>query len=265
MQPMQPKSIELDGQPIGNGRFPAICMPLIGRTRETLRSEVAAVAAKKPDIIEWRVDFFEGIANTAEVIAVASEIKQAAGDIPLLFTRRSVREGGEKIALSEQQVIELYRAVCAGGHAAIVDYEMGNEPDHVRAVRELSRAGGVKLILSFHDFSKTPAVEFLNERFAQAERLGADIAKVAVMPRAMDDILVLLAATLQSSRKLGIPVVSMAMGGQGALTRVGGWAFGSAMTFAAGENRSAPGQMPIEDVQAALAVLRRALGESSRP
>jgi 3-dehydroquinate dehydratase I len=261
MQPVQPKGIQLGGKPIGGGRFPAICMPLVGRTRETLRSEAAAVAAKKPDIIEWRVDFFEGIADTAEVIEAASEIRQAAAGLPLLFTRRSVREGGEKIALAERQVIELYRAVCTGGQADIVDFEMGNEPDHVREVRELSRASGVQLILSFHDFSKTPPVDFLNERFAQAERLGADIAKVAVMPRAMDDILVLLMATLQSSRALDIPVVSMAMGGHGALTRVGGWAFGSAMTFAAGESRSAPGQMPIEDVQAALAVLQRALGE----
>ena len=262
MQPMQPKAIELDGKPIGNGRFPAICMPVVGRSRDKLLPEVAAVAANKPDIIEWRADFFDGLADTAEVIAVAAQVRRAAAGIPLLFTRRSVREGGERIALSEQQVIELYRAVCAGGHADIVDFEMGNEPDHVREVRELSRAHGVKLVLSFHDFSKTPSVEFLNERFAEAERLGADIAKVAVMPREMDDILVLLAATLQSSRKLGIPVVSMAMGGHGALTRVCGWAFGSAMTFAAGENRSAPGQMPIEDVRAALAVLRRAVGES---
>lgn len=261
MQPMQPKAIELDGKPVGSGRFPAICVPLVGRTRERLLSEAAAVAARKPDILEWRVDFFEGIADTDEVIALAAQIRRAAHGIPLLFTRRSVREGGERISLSEQQVIGLYRAVCAGGHADIVDFEMGSDPAHVREVRELSQACGVKLILSFHDFSKTPALDVLNQRFTEAERLGADIAKVAVMPRAMDDILTLLTATLQSSRQLGIPVVSMSMGGHGALTRLCGWAFGSAMTFAMGESSSAPGQMPIEDVEAGLAVLRKALGE----
>lgn len=90
--------------------------------------------------------------------------------------------------------------------------------------------------------------------------VGADIAKVAVMPRDMGDVLTLLTATLQSSRKLGIPVVSMSMGGQGTLTRLCGWAFGSAMTFAVGENSSAPGQLPVEDVEAGLAILRKALG-----
>ena len=93
------------------------------------------------------------------------------------------------------------------------------------------------------------------------QALGADIAKVAVMPRAMDDVLTLLQATLQASRTLEIPVVSMAMGGLGTLTRVCGWAFGSAMTFAVGDGISAPGQMPIEDVEAALAVLRRGMGK----
>lgn len=261
MQPPAPKRIELDGKAVGSGRFPAICAPLVARSRDGLLAEAAVVAARKPDIIEWRVDFFEGIGDTAQVLAVAAHIRHASGGIPLLFTRRSMREGGERIALSEQQVINLYRAVCAAGNVDIVDYEMGNDPAHVREVRELAQANRVKLILSFHDFSGTPALEFLNERFGEAERRGADIAKVAVMPRSMDDILTLLAATLQSSRKLGIPVVSMAMGAQGALTRLCGWAFGSAMTFAVGEQSSAPGQMPIAEVEAGLAIMRKAIGE----
>lgn len=261
MQAMRPKPIELDGKPLAGGRLPAICAPLVGRTRESLLLEAAAVAARKPDLLEWRVDFFDGIADTAQVVALAAQIKRAASGIPLLFTRRSMREGGEAIALSEQQVVGLYRAVCAAGQVDIVDFELGNEPAHVREVRELSRAHGVKLIASFHDFNATPALDVLNQRFADAERLGADVAKVAVMPRAMDDVLTLLAATLQSSRKLGIPVVSMSMGGYGALTRLCGWAFGSAMTFAVGDKSSAPGQMPIADVEAGIAILRKALGE----
>ena len=65
---------------------------------------------------------------------------------------------------------------------------------------------------------------------------------------------------LQASRTLAIPVVSMAMGGLGAVSRVCGASFGSALTFAVGQSASAPGQMPIEDLSAALAVLRKAGG-----
>jgi 3-dehydroquinate dehydratase I len=76
----------------------------------------------------------------------------------------------------------------------------------------------------------------------------------------MEDVLTLLTATLQASRQLEIPVVSMAMGPLGAITRLCGWAFGSAMTFGVGESSSAPGQMPIEDLVAGLAIARKALG-----
>ena len=257
---MPVKAIHLHGKPLGSGRFPVICAPLVGRTGEQLLAEAAAIAAKKPDLLEWRVDFFEGIADTAAVVQLAARIKQAAGGMPLLFTRRSSREGGEKIDLAEEQVIDLYRAVCEGGQVDFVDFEMGNDPGHVRRVRELSRAGGVQLVLSFHDFLQTPGVDFLNQRYAQAQSLGADIAKVAVMPRNMDDVLTLLAATLQSSRTLDIPVIGMSMGGPGAITRLCGWAFGSALTFAVGGSASAPGQLPIEDLEAGLAVLRKACG-----
>jgi 3-dehydroquinate dehydratase-1 len=139
---------------------------------------------------------------------------------------------------------------------------MGNDPDQVRRLREVSRANATQLILSFHDFQRTPTIEELNQRFAQAEQLEADVAKVAVMPRDMQDVLVLLGATLQSSQKLRIPLVSMSMAGPGAVTRLCGGAFGSALSFAIGQSASAPGQMPIEDLATALAIVRKALGPS---
>ena len=260
---MQPKAITHNGKPLGGARFPAICAPLVGRTREALLAEAAAVAAKKPDLIEWRVDFHDGVADARAVAELAGRIKQAAKGIPILFTCRWGREGGEKIALSQAEVVALYGAVCESGHVDFIDFEMGNEPDQVQQVREISRAHATQLILSFHDFQRTPGVEALSQRFAQAEQLGADIAKVAVMPRDMQDVLALLDATLQSSRKLRIPLVSMAMGGLGAVTRLCGGAFGSAMSFAIGQSASAPGQMPIEDLAAGLAILRKSLGPST--
>jgi 3-dehydroquinate dehydratase-1 len=80
------------------------------------------------------------------------------------------------------------------------------------------------------------------------------------MPQSMEDVHRLLGATLHASRSLPIPVISMAMGGLGAVTRVCGGAFGSALSFAVGSAASAPGQIPIEDVRAAVRVLQQAAG-----
>ncbi len=253
------KPIELHGQAVAGGKFPLICTPLVGRTRELILGEVDVVLAKKPDVLEWRVDFFDGIANAADVVSVAGAIKTLTGGVPLLFTRRSIHEGGEKIALSEEQVIALYQAVCASGQIDLIDFEMGNDPVHIAQVREAARANDIKLILSFHNFSFTPSLEILSQRFLQADELGADIAKVAVMPRNLEDVLTLLSATLAASQKLRIPLISMSMGPYGSLTRLFGWTFGSALTFAVGASSSAPGQVPIEDLNTVLTIVQKSI------
>lgn len=257
-----PLPIELATGPLAHGRLPAICAPLVAGTVDALVEETAAIADKEPDLLEWRVDFFEGIADTDQVLEAAWRIRQAAPGIPLLFTRRSRREGGQPIDLAEEAVLDLYHAVCKSGLVALVDYEMGNEPEHVNRVRNLSRRCGVKLVLSYHNFQQTPPEDELVAKIRMARQLDADVAKVAVMPGSLDDVLTVLRATLVASREVRIPVISMAMGGYGALTRLCGGVFGSALTFAVGASSSAPGQVPIEDVRAALALLRKAMGEA---
>ena len=253
------KPILVNGKPLGDGRLPAICTPLVGRTREQVLAEVALVVTKQPDLLEWRVDFFQSIGNVAAVVALAGEIRGAAGGIPVLFTRRSTKEGGEPIPLNEEQVVALIEAVCASRTVELVDFEMNNDPAHIAQVRAAAQAHGVGLVLSFHNFQSTPSQEVLSQRFAQAQQLGADVAKIAVMPQRLEDVLSVLGATLESSQTLNIPVDSMAMGGYGALTRLFGWAFGSAMGFAVGVTASAPGQVPIEDMNTVLGILQKSM------
>ena len=254
------KPITVNGQPIAGGKFPLICTPLVGRTLEKIMAELAVVLPKQPDVLEWRVDFFEPIGNVASVIAAAVAIKNAAGNIPLLFTRRSTMEGGEKIALNEGQVLAMYEAVCASKTIDLIDYEMANEAANIVRVSDAAKASGIKLVLSFHNFSYTPGLETLTAKFLRADQLGADVAKVAVMPRDLDDVLTLLTATRAASQKLHIPLIAMAMGPLGAVTRLVGGVFGSALTFAVGAAASAPGQVPIEDLNTVLAVLQKARG-----
>ena len=254
-----PKPIELKGQPIAGGKFPLICTPLVGRTFETLIAELDLVLPKQPDVLEWRVDFFEQIGDSSVVVAAAQAIKNKAGDTPLLFTRRSTLEGGEKIPLNEGQVLSLYEAVCSSKSIDLIDYEMANEPANIARVCNTAKANNIKLVLSFHNFSYTPSLEALVGKFLTADQLGADVAKVAVMPRDLDDVLTLLAATREASKKLRIPLISMSMGPLGALTRVIGGVFGSSLSFAVGAAASAPGQVPIEDLNAALAILQKSM------
>lgn len=251
------KPIELKGHAIADGKSPLICTPLVGRTLDRLLSELDVLLPKKPDVLEWRVDFFDAIGDTTAVIAAALAIKSRAGNIPLLFTRRSTIEGGEKIVLNEGQVLSLYEAMCENRAIDLIDYEMANEAPNIVRVRNAAKSQDIKLVLSFHNFSFTPGLETLTQKFLSAEQLGADVAKVAVMPRDLDDVLTLLTATREANKKMRIPIISMSMGPLGAVTRMVGGVFGSSLSFAVGAAASAPGQVPIEDLNAVLAILQR--------
>jgi 3-dehydroquinate dehydratase I len=259
---MHAKPITLRGKPIAAGTVPLICTPIVGRTAEAVRNEVAAIVPKRPDVLEWRVDHFQEIARTSTVIEVARSIKAAAGEIPLLFTRRSDREGGEKLSVSEPQIVELYQEVCAARCVDLIDYELANSPDDVRRLRGISREYEIAMIMSYHNFQLTPPAPELRAKFRDAERQGADVAKVAVMPKGLEDVLALLQATLEGSRETAIPLITMSMGGYGSLSRMFGSVFGSSLTFAVGQNASAPGQVAIEELRAVLATVRRAVGGS---
>jgi 3-dehydroquinate dehydratase-1 len=261
-QEMNPgKSIDIRGRKLG-GETPLICSPLVARARERLLAEAATVAAKSPDVIEWRVDYFGAINDTAAVLDTGKALRAAIGDTPLIFTRRSSKEGGEPIALDDEGVVRLYDAIGASGLVDFLDFEMGNAPEHVKRVVTSARAHKTRVILSYHNFGYTPGLEFLVQRFLEAERLGGDVAKVAVMPRDRNDVLTLLSATSQAEAKGRIPLISMAMGPLGAVTRMVGGLFGSSLSFAVGEGSSAPGQMPISDLKEVYAIIARSRGGS---
>ena len=251
--------LEIRGRLLGGGRPPLICTPLVGRTAEAVQDELTRILPKSPDLLEWRVDFFDAIHDTDQVLATARTIRRRVGDTPVLFTRRSIREGGETIPLDEPAVVALYRAVCADASVDLIDFEMNNDPAYIEAVREASRQQGIHLILSYHNFQTTPSLDELAGRFEQAERLGADIGKVAVMPNGPGDVLTLLGATLQGLEQRAIPLISMSMGGYGSLSRLFGWVFGSSVSFAVGDRSSAPGQIPVSEVRTVIDIVRNAI------
>jgi 3-dehydroquinate dehydratase-1 len=242
---------------VGGGAFPLICTPLVGRTRDDVLAEVDAVLPKQPDVLEWRVDFFTALGDTAHVIETARAVRNRAGPVPVMFTRRSSLEGGEKIALAEPQVVQLYVDVCASRLVDLIDYETVNAAADFRRLRTASREHGIALIGSYHNFQTTPDADALATRFALAHELEADIAKVAVMPQGPPDVLTLLNATYAASQSLPIPLISMSMGPYGSLSRMVGFVYGSALTWAVGKSSSAPGQVPIEDLRSVLATIRK--------
>ena len=255
----QTNLIEVHGKPLGDGALPVIITPLVGKTLAAILDEVAAIVPKQPDLLEWRIDFFESIGDIPAVVDTALAIRRAAGGIPVLLTRRNETEGGQPLKINESAVVAMYTAACNARCVELIDYELSNAPTDLKALREVSKANGIGMIMSYHNFQMTPDGVTLDSKFAAAKAFDADVGKVAVMPTNERDVLELLAATSRARETLDIPLISMSMGGVGSLSRIMGWVYGSAATFAVGKSSSAPGQIAIEDLRTALAIVRQAV------
>ncbi|EZH65695.1 3-dehydroquinate dehydratase [Bacillaceae bacterium JMAK1] len=255
------KQVKLSIPQQSEQKRPLICTPLTGSDRNSLMTQLEVIVKKNPDMIEWRVDFFEKLDDLQAVKSVAEEIRNRSAHIPILFTRRSTREGGEEITISEKQVFNMYEAMMISKTVDLIDVELSADQADIDRVKRLAEDHHVQLLMSYHNFSETPSVEEIYNKLKETEDQGADIGKIAVMPQSIEDVLSLMQATTKASKHLSIPIVTMSMGRLGALSRMMGGACGSAMTFAVGSASSAPGQMPIEQLNAVLQVIEDVMGE----
>lgn len=234
-----------------------ICTPIVGHSIEEVKEELRTIVPKEPDLLEWRADHFRNLSDTTQVLALLETIGDVKKDIPLLFTIRDQEEGGEPLDIDEEHKIELIERVAANSHVALIDFEIRQPEENLQRVKEAAATNNKALILSYHDFDTTPSAEEMNSILKEAETKGADYAKLSVTPESKQDVLRLLSVTEEAERNLGIPVITMAMGGMGTVTRMFGWYFGSLITYAVGGHPSAPGQIPIEDLEKTITHLRK--------
>ncbi len=238
--------------PVAGGRLPAVCVPLLAAAAAELEDEAREAVVAGADLVEWRVDAFGDPGDVRAVLDAAGRLRAALGGVPLLVTLRSPGEGGRDTGLAAEAALALQRALAGSGLADFIDVELSAGAEAVALVRNACTASGTRLIVSSHDFAGTPPSDVLRSRLQRAAALGADVAKLAVMPASARDVLALLEATEAVARELPIPVVTMAMGPLGLVTRVFGASFGSSLTFAAGRMPSAPGQVPARQLRAML-------------
>ena len=250
--------VEVRGVKIGEG-VPKICVPIVGKTKEEILAAAKSFADVKMDVVEWRVDWFDGVFDFAQVEDVLKDLREALGNIPLLMTFRTSKEGGEK-AIEPTAYAELNIKAAQTGYVDLVDVEIFTGDDIVKKIIDGAHAAGVKVVASNHDFFKTPAKADIIYRLRKMQDMNADIPKIAVMPQNKKDVLTLLAATEEMTTNYADrPIITMSMAGTGVISRLCGEVFGSSMTFGAAKKASAPGQMGVNDLSTVLDLLHKAM------
>jgi len=204
-----------------------ICVPIFEKTYKTVIQAAKNSFEAGADLVEFRIDAMDH-PNPDDVLNIIKDINQ-----PLIATNRKIDEGGF-FQGSESERTEIL--LTAAKHADIIDIELETDIDHMNKVIKASKS----TIISYHDFKKTPPLDFLLDIVSRERQLG-DIAKFAVMPKNLSDTIVVLNVLSKVEKTVGI-----AMGDMGRYTRVVAPLFGSPITFASLDNISAPGQLDIQ-------------------
>jgi 3-dehydroquinate dehydratase-1 len=252
------KVVKVKDVVIGEG-LPKICVPMVGETLSDLLEEATYLKGIDADVVEWRVDFFEYVTDLEKVKQALKEITEVLSNKPIIFTFRSKREGGQK-EVSSEFYVELNKTAAETKLVDIIDVELFNEEKDVKTLIEAAHLNDVAVIISNHDFDKTPVKEEIIARLRKADELGGDIPKIAVMPTCTEDVITLLDATrIVKEQYANGPIITMSMAGKGVISRLSGELFGSALTFGAAKKISAPGQISVVDLRNIIEVLHKNL------
>ena len=249
------KTFTLKCGTFGMGRT-KICAPIVAVKQADIWMKAEEIAGTSVDIVEWRADFYEDVFDREKVLETLLGLKERLQEKDLLFTFRTKGEGGN-LAIDKDAYYELNQTAAASGCVAFVDLEMFfGENRTTEEIQKIHMAGS-RVITSNHDFFKTPSVDEMTARLKKMEAAGADVAKLAVMPKSRQDVLMLLEASVAADEAVSIPLITMSMGELGVVSRVAGDLTGSAMTFAAVGAASAPGQIPAQQMAAILNALNK--------
>ena len=225
------------------------CIPLISANRDELLSDVEVGVANGCDFLEWRRDhFMPGELLTAtEEQDLLNEIKSRMADQGLIYTYRSHLEGGVCETSDEIRAAAVIAAI-KSNRVDYVDMELNSEPAFLKRIISVLEVSDCQWLVSYHNFAKTPITEEINAVFRAMEAVGGDVLKLAVMPQSMDDVRHLIQATLTYNEKSRKPMIAIAMGSLGAITRIAPDLCGGSLTFAAGAGKTAPGQLSLEEI-----------------
>ena len=197
------------------------------------------------DIVEWRADFL----SADEILEMAPKFFEKFKESKILFTLRTVREGGN-IQVSEKKYLQILQEILTY-NPAYIDVEFFTHGPSFAALKDFRD----KMVLSYHNFDEVPSD--LTNRLIKMHEEGTAFVKVAVMPERECDVLDLLQITRDMTLEYGDHFISMAMGDLGRLSRISGYLTGSCWTFSSLENSSAPGQISLKETEYILDILEK--------
>ncbi|SEB55885.1 3-dehydroquinate dehydratase [Terriglobus roseus] len=198
---------------------------------------LAADTVRTNPFVEFRLD---SVADPAAMLPALRQFLFGNRRATVVATCRRTAFGGDFEGTAEEQIAILREAALAG--CSLVDMEVETAEELGDASLQAMRGAGAAVILSWHDFTSTPALEPVLDRMRP---FAPDMYKIVPTAQTLHDALTLI--DLLEKHGGNGDLVAMSMGFKGVLTRVLGPRFGSVFTFASadGHGGTAPGQVSL--------------------
>ncbi|EPL4223239.1 type I 3-dehydroquinate dehydratase [Acinetobacter baumannii] len=220
-------------------------VPITAKTKEQALAQAQVIAnTADADLAEFRIDLLSFASDTKQVIALGHELKKILGNKPMIATIRTKNEGGQ-LEISDADYGKTYQAYLKNPFMDWLDVEMFRDQKVVSEIVQKAHQKKVLVVMSNHDFQKTPNQDEIEKRLLKQDQMGADVLKIAVMPKSKQDVFTLMNATLKVSQQTTKPLLTMSMGQLGTISRVATANMGGSYSFGMIGQASAPGQIDV--------------------
>ncbi len=233
-------------------------VPITAKTKEQALAQAQVIAnTADADLAEFRIDLLSFASDTKQVIALGHELKKILGNKPMIATIRTKNEGGQ-LEISDADYGKSYQAYLKNPFMDWLDVEMFRDQKVVSEIVQKAHQKKVLVVMSNHDFQKTPSQDEIEKRLLKQDQMGADILKIAVMPKSKQDVFTLMNATLKVSQQTTKPLLTMSMGQLGTISRVATANMGGSYSFGMIGEASAPGQIDVTKLKQILKTVQPA-------
>jgi len=188
------------------------------------------------DILELRVDNFSSI-NLSYLHSIFKKYKSL--QVPILLTIRSHKEGSNN-KIDAKTRFNLFKELIS--YASYIDIELSSN-SFIDKLISLAKSNNKKIIISYHNFKRTPSITQLEKIISKAKQKKADLIKLALMAENLADVKKLAKLTLNHNN-----LIAISMGEYGKISRIFFPILGSKLIYTFIGKPTAPGQFSLKDI-----------------
>jgi 3-dehydroquinate dehydratase I len=211
-----------------------ICIPIKAKNLEELKKQIKKIPKKM--LVEIWIDQLPSYIPAREILAVGNH-KKIIVNKPK--SEHGAWEDGEKERIA--RLLEFIEE-----NADYIDIGIDTKEEFVKKIIKAAGKKVTKIIVSFHDFKKTPSQSKLKEIVLKAKKTGADIVKIVTFAKKKADNLRVISLYEEE-----IPIIAFTMGQLGKISRINALFFGPFINYIAldAAKKTAPGQLTLKEYQ----------------